>query len=149
MGDNLILRSGKKQPTISHSSYESEYRTLAHTASEVVWITHLLHDLTVSLSHKPLLLYDNKSAIFLTLNSVSYKRSKHIAFDYHFIRELAASGIIQPQFMPSHLQIANIFTKNLSQSLFMFLRSKLRVHINLTLSLQGNDKKCITSCYPT
>jgi hypothetical protein len=111
LGDNLILRSGKKQPTVSHSSYEFEYRALAHTASEVVWITHLLHDLTVSLSHKPLLLYDNKSVIFLTLNSVSHKRSKHIAFDYHFIRELAASGIIQPQFMPSHLQIADIFTK--------------------------------------
>jgi hypothetical protein len=55
---------------------------LAHTASKVVWITHLLRDLKVSLSHKSLLLCDNKSAIFLTLNLVSYKRSKHIALDY-------------------------------------------------------------------
>jgi hypothetical protein len=86
LGDNLISWSAKKQPTVSRSSCESEYRAMAHTASEVVWLTHLLRDLNVSLSHQSLLLCDNKSALFPTLNPVSHKRSKHIALDYHFIR---------------------------------------------------------------
>jgi hypothetical protein len=145
LGDNLISWSAKKQPTVSHSSYESEYHALAHTASEVVWLTHLLRDLNVSLSHQPLLLCDNKSALFLTLNPVSHKRSKHIALDYHFIHELAALGTIQPKFVPSNLQIADIFTKSLSQPLFTFFRSKLRVRINLTLNLRGDDKGCDTT----
>jgi len=129
LSDNLISWSAKKQPTVSHSSYESEHRVLAHTTSEVVWITHFLCDLTVSLSHKSLLLCDNKIVIFFTLNSISHKRSKYIALDYHFIRDLATSGIIQPQFMPFLLQIADIFTNSLSQSLFTFFRSKLCVRI--------------------
>jgi len=44
LGDNLISWTAKKQHSISHSSCESEYRALAHTTSEVVWITHLLRD---------------------------------------------------------------------------------------------------------
>jgi len=148
LGDNLISWSAKKQPIISRSSCESEHRVLAHTASKVVWITHVLRDLKVSLSHKSLLLCDNKSAIFLTLNLVSYKRSKHIALDYHFIHELAASGVIQPQSVSSHLQITNIFTKSLSRMLFTFFLSMLRVHVNLTLSLQGDDKESNISRYP-
>jgi hypothetical protein len=145
LGDNLISWSAKKQPTVSRSSCESEYRALAHTASEVVWLTHLLRDLNVPLSHQPLLLCDNKSALFLTLNPVSHKRSKHIALDYHFIRELAASGTIQPKFVPSNMQIADIFTKSLSQPLFTFFRSKLRVRINPTLNSRGDDKGCNTT----
>ena len=148
LGDNLISWSAKKQPTISRSSCESEHRVLAHTASKVVWITHLLRDLKVSLSHKSLLLCDNKSAIFLTLILVSYKRLKHIALDYHFIHELAKSGVIQPQSVPSHLQITDIFTKSLSQMLFTFFFSKLRVRVNLTLSLQRDDKESNISRYP-
>ncbi|WKA04771.1 hypothetical protein VitviT2T_022778 [Vitis vinifera] len=45
LGDNLVSWSAKKQPTISHSSCESEYRALATTATELLWLTHLLHDL--------------------------------------------------------------------------------------------------------
>ena len=148
LGDILISWSAKKQPIISRSSCESEYRTLAHTASKVVWITHLLCDLKVSLSHKLLLLFDNMSAVFLTLNPVSHKRSKHIALDYHFIRKLATSGIIQLQFLLSHLQIANIFTKSLSRSLFTFFRFKLRVRVNPTLSFRGDDTESNISHYP-
>jgi hypothetical protein len=117
-------------------------------ASKVVWITHLLCDLKVSLSHKLLLLFDNMSAVFLTLNPVSHKRSKHIALDYHFIRKLATSGIIQLQFVLSHLQIANIFTKSLSRSLFTFFRFKLRVRVNPTLSFRGDDTESNISHYP-
>ncbi|KAF5457496.1 hypothetical protein F2P56_021595, partial [Juglans regia] len=104
LGENLVSWSAKKQPTVSHSSCEFEYRALALMASEVTWLSHLLRDLKVSLNHRPLLLCDNKSAIFLALNLVSHKRAKHIDLDYHIVRDLAASGAIQPQYVPSHLQ---------------------------------------------
>jgi hypothetical protein len=79
LGDNLISWSAKKQPIVSHSSYESEHHVLAHITSEVVWITHLLcdltvslsHKLTVSLSHKSLLLCDNKVITRLWFFSLS------------------------------------------------------------------------------
>ncbi|XP_031272317.1 uncharacterized protein LOC116130754 [Pistacia vera] len=40
LGGNLISWSAKKQPTVSHSSCESEYHALAHAAAELLWITY-------------------------------------------------------------------------------------------------------------
>eukprot|EP00261_Vitis_vinifera_P039153 XP_019080396.1 PREDICTED: uncharacterized protein LOC109123854 [Vitis vinifera] len=85
LGDNLVSWSAKKQPTVSCSSCESEYHALATTAVELLWLTHLLHDLKVSISPKPILLCDNKSAIFLSSNPVSHKWAKHVELDYHFL----------------------------------------------------------------
>ena len=84
LGNNLVSWSAKKQPTVSRSSRESEYRALATTAAELLWVTHLLHDLKVPISQQPLLLCDNKSAVFLSSNPVSHKRAKHVELDYHF-----------------------------------------------------------------
>ncbi|CAM8931172.1 unnamed protein product [Rhodiola kirilowii] len=140
LGHNLVSWSAKKQPTVSRSSCESEYRALAATAAEVLWIMHLLRDLKVSIPQTPLLLCDNKSAIFLSSNPVSHKRSKHVELDYHFLRELVIDGRLRTQHVPSHLQVADIFTKSLPRHLFELFRSKLHVCSNLTLSLRGGVK---------
>ncbi|XP_071728268.1 uncharacterized mitochondrial protein AtMg00810-like [Rutidosis leptorrhynchoides] len=88
-GGNLVSWSAKKQPTISRSSCESEYRALAITVAEIIWITHLLKELHVLLPDRPTILCDNKSALFLSQNPVSNKRLKHIDIDYHFIPKMA------------------------------------------------------------
>ncbi|RVW75984.1 Retrovirus-related Pol polyprotein from transposon RE1 [Vitis vinifera] len=113
LGNNLVSWSAKKQPNVSRSSYESEYRALAMIAAELLWLTHLLHDL---------------------------KRSKHVELDYHFLRELVVAGKLRTQYVPSHLQVADIFTKSVSRPLFEFFRSKLHIRSNPTLSLQGGVK---------
>ncbi|XP_068667673.1 uncharacterized mitochondrial protein AtMg00810-like [Aristolochia californica] len=137
LGDNLVSWSAKKQPTVSRSSCESEYRALALTAAELIWLTHLLRDLQVSIPERPLLLCDNKSALFLSSNPVVHKRAKHVELDIHFLRELVVAGKIRTQYVPSHLQIADIFTKSVSRPLFQFFRFKLHVCPNPTLSLRG------------
>ena len=137
LGNNLVSWSAKKQPTMSCSSCESKYRALALTAAELLWLTHLLRDLKVSLPQRPLLLCDNKSAIFLSSNPVSHKRAKHVELDYHFLRELVLADKLRTQFVPSHLQVADIFTKSVPKALFQFLRSKLHIGPNPTFSLRG------------
>ncbi|XP_071728946.1 uncharacterized mitochondrial protein AtMg00810-like [Rutidosis leptorrhynchoides] len=127
LGGNLVSWSAKKQLTVSRSSCESEYRALANTAAEVIWITHLLRELHVLPPDRPTILCDNKSAIFLSQNPVSNKRSKHIDIDYHFIRELISSGRLYTKFVPTTLQLANIFTKSLPRPLFEEFRTKLHV----------------------
>lgn len=138
LGPNLVSWSAKKQPTVSRSGCESEYRALANTASEVAWLVHLLHDLRVQVPIFPLLLCDNKSAICLSQNPIAHKRAKHINIDYHFVREQVASGKLKVQFVPSHLQVADIFTKRLPRLLFMLFRSMLRVGLNPTFRLRGD-----------
>ncbi|GJY96143.1 uncharacterized mitochondrial protein-like protein [Tanacetum coccineum] len=124
---NLVSWSAKKQPTVSRSSCESEYRAMANTAAEIVWITHLLQELHALPPDRPTLLCDNKSALFMTQNPVSHKRAKHIDLDYHFIRELVHSGKLYTKFVPTNLQVADIFTKSLPRSQFETFRTMLRL----------------------
>nr|KYP53000.1 Retrovirus-related Pol polyprotein from transposon TNT 1-94 [Cajanus cajan] len=140
LGDNLLSWSAKKQPTVARSSCESEYRAMANTASELVWLLNLLRELRVGLSATPLLLSDNQSALFMAQNPVAHKHAKHIDLDCHFIRELVASGRLAVRHVPTSLQLADIFTKALSRPLFELFRSKLRVGLNPTLSLTRGVK---------
>ncbi|XP_021984773.1 uncharacterized mitochondrial protein AtMg00810-like [Helianthus annuus] len=127
LGDKLVSWSAKKQPTVSRSSCESEYRAMANTAAEIIWITHLLQELHALPSTRPTLLCDNQSALFLTQNPVSHKRVKHLELDYHFIRELVSSGRLYTKFIPSKLQVTDIFTKSLPRPQFEALRKMLRL----------------------
>ncbi|KAI3680197.1 hypothetical protein L2E82_50582 [Cichorium intybus] len=127
LGGNLVSWSAKKQPTVSRSSCESEYRAMANTAAEIVWVTHLLRELHALPPDRPTLLCDNKSALFMTQNPVSHKRAKHIDLDYHFIRELVASGKLYTKFIPTKLQVADIFTKSLPRTQFEHFRAMLRL----------------------
>ncbi|CAH9128587.1 unnamed protein product [Cuscuta epithymum] len=137
LGGNLVSWSAKKQPSVSRSSCESEYRALTNAASEVIWVVNLLRELQASSDSVPLLLCDNKSVAFLSQNPIAHKRAKHIDIDYHFVRELVSSGRLQTQFVPSHLQLADIFTKSLPRPAFELLRSKLCVCLHPTHRLTG------------
>ncbi|XP_051135002.1 uncharacterized mitochondrial protein AtMg00810-like [Andrographis paniculata] len=137
IGSNLVSWSAKKQPTVSRSSCESEYRAMASAASKMVWVSNLLRDLHSLPKFPPMLLSDNKSALFLYQNFVSHKRAKHIDIDCHFIRELIESGKLKTQFVPFYLQLADVFTKSLARAQLEYFRSKLRVLTNPTLCLRG------------
>ncbi|KAD2805166.1 hypothetical protein E3N88_38543 [Mikania micrantha] len=127
LGGNLVSWSSKKQPTVSRSSCESEYRAMANTAAEIIWITHLLRELHALPPDRPTLLCNNQSALFLTQNPISHKRVKHLELDYHFIRELVTSRKLDTRFIPSKLQVADIFTKSLPRPQFEAFRALLRI----------------------
>ena len=137
LGDNLVSWTSKKQSTVSRSSAESEYRALALTAAKVKWLLNILQDLHLQLSDMPTLFCDNASAIFMAHNPVARKRSRHMIIDIHFVRELVCNGVLKIQHVSSNLQIADIFTKSPSKSLFMLFRFKLRV-LPTTLDLRGS-----------
>jgi hypothetical protein len=74
---------------------------------------------------KPLtLMIDNKSAISLTKYPISHGRSKHIDTRFHFIREQMVNGMIQVQYCPTEVQLANGFTKAVKLDRFEFLRKQ-------------------------
>ncbi|GAA0154729.1 hypothetical protein LIER_37950 [Lithospermum erythrorhizon] len=125
LGDNIVSWSSKKQPTISRSSTEVEYRALATVAAEVTWLQFLLKDLQVTLSEVPLALCDNISTTYLAYNLVLHSRSKHIALDYHFVREKVTLGDLIFKHIPTHLQLADAFTKPLSTVKFLASVSNL------------------------
>ncbi|GAB2284291.1 hypothetical protein Dimus_039660 [Dionaea muscipula] len=74
-GGNPIFWSSRKQRTIARSSTEVEYRALAQTASEVIWLSQLFHEIGYVPKGPPKLLYDNLGATQLSLHPVLHSRS--------------------------------------------------------------------------
>lgn len=137
-GSNLISWTSRKQKVVARSSTEAEYRSLAYTAAELLWLNLLASELHVPITGPLLLLRDNVGAIFLSKNPVISTRSKHIALDFHFIHDQVDSGTLKIGHVSSVDQLADIFTKPLSKDRVSFLRSKLRVLPNHQLA--GGNK---------
>jgi hypothetical protein len=78
LGPNLISWSSKKQSTVSRSFTEAEYKSLAVTASELLWIMALLNELTLKVPQVPTIWCDNLRATFLASNPIFHARTKHI-----------------------------------------------------------------------
>lgn len=127
LGANAITWSSKKQTTVSRSSTEAEYRSLANLTTEVIWIQTLLQELRVPLPQKPTLWCDNLSTVALSANPVFHSRSKHFELDLHFVRERVIDRRIEVNHVPSYEQVADILTKPLSLDNFLKFRKKLTI----------------------
>lgn len=121
MGDSPISWKSKKQQTVSLSSAEAEYRALAITTVELVWLRNLLKDMSHIVTDPITLYCDNQSAIHIATNPVFHERTKHIELDCHFIKEHVQKRLLQLQFVPSHNQLADLLTKGLSHKVFQSL----------------------------
>lgn len=126
-GPNLVSWSSKKQLTVSLSSTESEYRSMASVVSDLMWIKSLLSELGVKLISVPHVLCDNQGAVYMTANPVLHARTKHLELDLHFVREKAIKGDIVVRHIPASQQVADGFTKPLSSSLFTDFRCNLGI----------------------
>ena len=127
LGDNLVSWSAKRQPTLSRSSAEAEYRGVANVVSESCWLRNLLLELQCPIAKATLVYCDNVSAVYLSGNPIQHQRTKHIEMDIHFVREKVARGQIRVLHVPSRYQIADIFTKGLPLQLFSDFRDSLNI----------------------
>ena len=87
VGGNLVSWKSKKQSVVARSSAEAEYRAMASTTCELIWLKALVQDLGFKIEAPMKLFCDNKAAIYIASNPVFYERTKHIEMDCHFIRE--------------------------------------------------------------
>nr|GEY37478.1 retrovirus-related Pol polyprotein from transposon TNT 1-94 [Tanacetum cinerariifolium] len=103
---------------------KAEYIALSGCCAQILWMCSQLTNYGFQFNKIPLY-YDNKSAIALCCNNVQHLRSRHIDVRYHFIKEQMENGIVEPYFVQTEYQLADIFTKPLPRERFNFLIEKL------------------------
>jgi hypothetical protein len=117
-GESLVSWSSKRQPTVSRSSAEAEYRAVANAAAECIWLRQLLGELHCPIHSATVAFCDNVSAVYMTSNPVHHRRMKHIEIDIHFVRERVALGELRVRHVPSVQQFTDVMTKGLPSSTF-------------------------------
>ena len=112
VGGNLVAWRSKKQPVVSRSTAEAEFRAMSVCLSEMLWVKNLLSEL--KLMKGTLKLWcDNKSALSIATNPVQHDRTKHVDIDRFFIKERLDDGTLKLDFVTSSEQVADCLTKGL------------------------------------
>ncbi|KAL6347693.1 hypothetical protein AAG906_026222 [Vitis piasezkii] len=106
LGRNPISWSSKKQKTI---------------APKLAVL--LLCDLGIQLPTCPVIYRDNVGQ--LVCSNLFSLRMKHVALDFHFIRDQVQKGILRVAHVSSTDQLADLLTKSLPIARFLFLRDKI------------------------
>jgi histone deacetylase 1/2 len=127
LGNNLISWMAKKQPTVSRSSTEAEYKALANATAEMVWVQQLLTELGVRHPPWARLWCDNLGATYLSDNPIFHARTKHIEIDFHFVRERVAQKLLEVRFISTSDQLADGFTKALPVNKLKKFRDNLNL----------------------
>ena len=120
MANGAISWASRRQPTVSLSSTEAEYKAASDTSRQMEWLRTFGDELGDDMSASTPMYVDNHGAIFLSENPAVDRRTKHVEVHYHFVREYRASGSMEIYYVPSEENLADALTKNVSFSVLEY-----------------------------
>ena len=85
---------------MARSSAEAEFRDMALSLCELLWLRIILEDLKIVVNEPMRLFCDNQLVISIAHNPVQHDMIKHIEINWHFIKEKLEKGIIQIPYVP-------------------------------------------------
>ncbi|XP_051138369.1 secreted RxLR effector protein 161-like [Andrographis paniculata] len=136
-GSGVVSWCSKRQPTVSLSTTEAEYRAATMAAQEIIWLVQLLKELHQQVKYDILLYCDNLSAIRLAENPVFHARTKHVEVHYHFIREKVLQDEIKLEHIGTENPVADLFTKGLSSNKLENFRQQLGLVKRTETDIEG------------
>ena len=120
----------KVQRSVSMSSTEAEWFATMVAAREGMYFRDLLTEFGVSLMGATAIRSDNKSVKDLSLDSIAFKKTKHILRAAHFLRDLCNRQFFQVIWIAGTQNPADLFTKVHDLSTF-------RAYVSLLDRLDG------------
>jgi hypothetical protein len=119
---------------VALSTTKAEYTALSVEVPEAVWIHKLFTDLFDHEMDSNTIHFDNQIYVKLSDNPVFHDRSKHIEIKYHYIRYMVQRKTVHVQYLSTHEQISDIFTKALAKTKFEYFHERLGLVENASLA---------------
>jgi hypothetical protein len=99
---------------IARSTAETEYKAMALSVAEMIWLRSILVELEMNQGTQMKLWCDNKSTINIANNPVQHDKTKHVEIDRFFIKEKLNSGLLKLGHVATQEQVADYLTKGLN-----------------------------------
>ncbi|KAH9672026.1 protein ALUMINUM SENSITIVE 3 [Citrus sinensis] len=128
LGHSLVSWFSKKQNSVALSTTEAEYIAAGSCCAQILWMKQTLRDYGIKLDQIPILC-DNTGAINLSKNPIQHSRTKHIKIRHHFLRDHVQKGDVVIKFVSTENQLADIFTKPLSEEHFIKIRHEFGIEM--------------------
>ena len=120
LNGGAVSWKSSKQQTVADSVTEAEYIAASEAAKEAVWMKKFITELGVvpSITGPVPLFCDNTGAVAQAKEPRSHQKSKHVLRRFHLIREIIERGDVTLERVDSQDNIADPFTKALTQQQF-------------------------------
>ena len=124
LNGSVISWGSRKQSCVATSTVEAEYIAASAAIKEALWLGSLLKEVGVTVDCVKLYC-DNQGCISNLKNHLVSKFTKHISVCYHYARERVLWGQINPIYVSTSENVADMFTKPLSATSFIKHRNRL------------------------
>jgi hypothetical protein len=101
---------------------------------EAVWLHKLREDLFEHEMDSTVIHYDNQSYVNLFENPMFHDKSKHIEIKYHYIIDMVQRKVVHVQYLSTHEQVADVFTKPLPKTKFEYFYERIGMVENASLA---------------
>jgi hypothetical protein len=124
---NLVSWVSENPTRVMTSSTEAECRSLVSFSKENIWERDFHRELGIIDVVSPTIVYeDNSAAIHLSVKpGICHKRSKHFGIEWSYFKQCQELKEVEPVFVSTDEQPADILTKGLSSSKFIKFREMI------------------------
>ena len=92
---------------------------------EVPFIVQLLEFMGITVPKPITIKVDNMGAVYMSRNSASSARTRHMDTRHKFVNDLQEQGLIKVEFVPTAENTADTLTKNVTTELFAIHNQQL------------------------
>ena len=117
MGVPIIWKS-KSQKSITLSSSEAEYVALSEATKEINFVYQLLLSIGIQVQLPIVMRVDNVGVIFMSENTSTSGRMKHIDIRYWYVNETILDVFLKVLFVKTSENVADVFTKNMKSETY-------------------------------
>jgi hypothetical protein len=122
LSDGTAISWGSKlQKLAALSTVEAEFVAMSSGVQEALWLSKLVHDVGEDLG-AAVILSDNTGALANIRGIPISPRTKHIGVRFHRVRGEVVKGNINPQYIHTSENVADMFTKILPKASFVKFR---------------------------